>query len=133
MNIDLSPVSLVYGNKGALSQEDYNGVFKIRPKLSPIEVLECDRDRRDLLGNPKNDEQVGADAVNLAICLSQLKIRIVEGPSWWSSTFGLRIDFHDENIIFDLFKQVVEIESKWKENLKKTAEEAKAKFLKPNG
>lgn len=130
--ISFEPITLTYSQKGELTEIDYIGTFSVRPKLSPLEVLECDRDRRELLGQPKNDEQVGGDATNLAICLSQLKARIVDGPSWWKDSFGLRFNFHDTNLIYDLFKQVVEVETKWKAELKKTAEEAKAKLLKPN-
>lgn len=132
MNISFEPISLVFNEKGELSDFEYNGVFKVRPKLSPLEILECDRDRRELLGNPKAEEQVSQDAVQLGICLSQLKARIADGPSWYKDSFGLRIDFHDTNIIYSLFKAAVDVETKWKENLKKTALEAKEKLMKPN-
>jgi hypothetical protein len=130
--ISFEPITLTYTQKGELTETEYVGTFKVKPKLSPIEVLDCDRDRRELLGSPKNDEQVGGDATNLAICLSQLKARVTDAPSWYKDSFGLRLDFHDTNVIYDLFKEVVAIETKWKADLKKAAEEAKAKLLKPN-
>lgn len=133
MNIVIEPISLIYSCKGELTEETREGVFKVKPKLSAFEILECDRDRRELLGNPKNDEQVSVPATNLAICLSQLRARIVDGPAWYKDSIGLRTDFLDENVIFDLFKKVVEIETQWKENLKKTAQEAKDKLTKENG
>jgi hypothetical protein len=132
MNVSFEPITLVYNCKGETTETDYVGTFTVRPKLSPLEVLECDRDRRELLGSPKEGEQVSGDATNLAICLSQLRARVVDSPGWFKDSFGLRISFHDTNIIYDLFKAVVDIENKWKADLKKTAEEAKKKLTSPN-
>jgi hypothetical protein len=59
----------------------YQGVFKFKTVLSPIQQVEADRDYRELLG--KNAEFVSTYIENIAYALAQLKQRVVSAPPFW--------------------------------------------------
>jgi hypothetical protein len=64
----------------------YMGTFKFRCTLSPLQIIDADRDYRDLIGNQPS--MVAETADNLAFSLSQLKQRIVLAPSFWTENSG---------------------------------------------
>jgi hypothetical protein len=67
----------------------YLGVFRFRTFLTPAQLLEADRDFRELLG--PNAQFAATNAENIAYALAQLKQRIIESPPFWretSSRFG---------------------------------------------
>ena len=130
MNLDLSPVTLNYDCEGDLTGTKFDGVFTVRPILGYTEKFDVDFDRRSLMGNPKVDEQVATEVQNLAFALSQLRLRVVTGPTWFSESQGLRIGWLDTNVVYDLLEKVMDIETKWRAALKEKAVAAKAALAK---
>lgn len=64
----------------------YMGTFKFRCVLSPLQIIDADRDYRDLIGNQPS--LVSETADNLAFSLSQLKQRVIVSPSFWTENSG---------------------------------------------
>lgn len=72
--------------------------------------------------------RITADQVNPTMALlgqaeilSNLRNRIVDGPSWWKDSNG-GFDIIDENICVELYDIVMTQEAEWKEDVKKLSE-----------
>lgn len=122
---DVSPVSFMIDVLGEVTGHRYEGTFKVKPILSHAEQLSRDIAMRDLLG-PKPGDASGR-ATSQAVILAEIRIRSVEAPSWWKdSRDGLNL--FDEVVLATLFDKIQEIEAKWKEDVKKKAEDVKVKL-----
>lgn len=64
----------------------YMGTFKFRCTLTPIQIVDADRDYRDLIG--AQPSLVNETADNLSFSLSQLKQRVISSPSFWTENSG---------------------------------------------
>lgn len=64
----------------------YLGIFKFKTYLTPAQVLEADRDFRELLG--PNSQFAATNAENIAYSLAQLKQRVTESPPFWRDNAG---------------------------------------------
>lgn len=114
----------------------YKGLFKFRTVLSPIQLIEADRDYRELLG--KNAEFAETHVENMAYTLTQLKHRILSAPPFWND--GSRFPgghIRDDEIISAVYEAAVISEKKFRdlltqkhkssiERLKKVIEEQEA-------
>lgn len=96
----------------------YQGLFTFRTVLSPIQLIEADRDYRDVLG--KNAEFAATHVENLAYTLSQLNQRVVKSPPFWldgSSRFG-GAQIRDLDIIQAVYEASMIAETKFREVIK---------------
>jgi hypothetical protein len=59
----------------------YLGTFKFRTFLTPSQVLDADRDFRELIG--PNAQFAATNAENIAYALAQLRHRVIESPPFW--------------------------------------------------
>jgi hypothetical protein len=77
------------------------GLFKFKTFLTPLEQLSASRDYRALVG--PNPELMSDSERYMAICLSQLKYRIISAPPFWKTgeAFDGNVDFNILSIIFD--------------------------------
>lgn len=95
----------------------YQGAFKFRTGLSPIQEIEADRDYRDLLG--KNAEFAATHIESLAYALAQLRHRVVSGPPFWfdgvSKFPGSQV--RDQEILQIVFEASVAAEVKYRKLL----------------
>ena len=55
-----------------------------------------------------------------ALLLSNLRIRIIDGPEWWKQSDG-GLNIIDDDALFALFNKVLDAEDKWKEPVRKLA------------
>lgn len=97
------------------------GLFKFKTFLTPLEQLAASRDYRNLLGN---NPEMSSDAERyMALCLSQLKYRIVSAPPFWKTgdVFDGNVDF---NILSTVFDRALSASLIYKEHLQKKKEEA---------
>lgn len=62
----------------------------------------------------------------IAIALSTIRAKIVEGPAWWKDSEG-GATLIDENVVFKLYDECNKLEANWRAELKKKAEEAQPK------
>jgi len=102
-----------FGNK-------YEGQFIVKCNLTIGEkhVLESEKSR--LLGPHANptDELVG-----IAVILSNLRVKIIEAPNWWTQSKG-GTTIQEEDLLAELFSKLQEAEIEWKKDLLKKAKPA---------
>jgi hypothetical protein len=108
----------------------YQGTFQFRTVLSPLQLIEADRDFRELLG--KNTELVGSQVENLAYTIAQLKQRVVKSPPFWNDGLSRFPGSHirDEMVLQAVYEAAALSEimyrNKLKENHKASVERLKA-------
>ena len=107
---------------GAKTGINYAGKFTVKVWLSFGDELQKDNLRRSLLGPAAGTPADGV--VNVADILSDLGVRIIEGPSWWTESQG-GTTVLDSEAISELWKKTMDVPTKAMEALKKTAEVAK--------
>lgn len=106
---------------GKQSGETFQGTFKVKCFLTPLDVIKADRLYRELLGNI-TPHLATTEAQNMCFALSQLKYRVVKSPSGWKNE---EIDggHLDMNIVIDVLNNAIKAQemyqSKSKERLKK--------------
>lgn len=112
---------------GDESGEKWNGVFKVKTRLSHRDALVRDQLLRDFIGKqPGEPSQLARD---LATIFSELGARVLDAPSWWTSA-GNGLDLEDTNVILEVYSKAIEAEKAAKEELKGKAEESKASLKK---
>jgi hypothetical protein len=99
---------------------EYKGAFTVKCALSISEKHKLELERTRLTADYANPT---AGLAGIAIAMSNLSVRIVEGPAWWKNSNN-GSDILDEEIVFELYEKCREAEQAWKESLKKQGEEA---------
>lgn len=96
----------------------YQGLFTFRTVLSPMHLIEADRDYRDLLG--KNAEFAATHVENLAYTLTQLNQRIIKYPPFWNDGVAKFPGSHirDLEVIQAVYEASVVAETKFRAQLK---------------
>ena len=59
----------------------------------------------------------------IAISLATIRTKVVSSPDWWKNLDD-GASVRDENVIFDVYDRCNEMEKQWREELKKSSEEA---------
>lgn len=99
---------------GSFDKKRYVGQFVVKAYLNPIDKINADKLRREMLG--VNPDSAGMDEKALALCLSELKYRIISaGPSWFPENGIGGSTMRNENIVimvWDLARKVQEEYSK---------------------
>lgn len=117
--------SVTINVKGDTSGEQYQGVFKFRTRLSFRDQLRRDEIRRQLLGESPNGTQALDRAASAARMFSELAIRIVEAPKWWTNAAdGLELE--DDNVLISVHDAAIKAEGDRIAYIAKQGEEAKA-------
>lgn len=110
--------------------QTYQGVFQFRTILTPMQLIEADRDYRDLIG--KNAEFASSIVENLSYILTQLKQRIIKSPPFWNAGSELFPggQIKDNEVLNLVFEAAMASEDKFRQNLnelhKKSLEKIKA-------
>ena len=118
MDITASFTVSVQGESTGLA---FVGSFTVKLLLTKTENFMADEKRRILLGAyPENAlEELKLDA----LMLSQLHVRVVSAPQWWTdSENGTKM--LDSNVVFEVFKSTTDKVQEFRE--KRKAEAAKA-------
>lgn len=103
---------------GEITGKQYDGRFTVLCVLNIGQKHALALEKTRLLGNYTNPTD---DLVGYALILSNLRIRIVDGPEWWKqSRGGAMID--DEEPLIKLYQKIQEVEQEWKQGLKEKAE-----------
>lgn len=90
---------------GETSGENYPGKFTVRTRLSFKDALTRDSVRRNLLGATPETASVRANSV--ADVFSELAVRIVDAPSWWTNSDG-GLELCDDNVVAAVYKAAME-------------------------
>lgn len=94
----------------------YEGTFTIKCKLNVAEKYQLELEKSRLasdMANPTNG------LMGMAIALSTLRVKIVDGPNWWTQGRGLGIE--DEDALVSLFDKVEEESLQWRKELEEKA------------
>lgn len=111
--------------KGDETEKDYEGLFKVKTKLSIKERLKEDEIRRSLLG--VDSQNAGNEAVLIASAVAYLAVRLVETPDWWkASEGGLKLE--DSNVLAVVNNNAMAEIAKEYQKLAKKAEEAQVEL-----
>jgi hypothetical protein len=92
-----------FNSVGQRTQNPYQGSFSIETVLSRRDNFAADERRRVIIG--ANPAGVAPSIMGEAYMLSQLFVRIVEAPKWWTESDN-GMDLKDENVIGELFRLV---------------------------
>ncbi len=107
--------------QGELTGDFYRGVFKIRTRLSHRDALRRDQIRRELLGS--SPEAASPRAVSIADVMSELAVRVIEAPSFWTSN-GDGLDLPDDAPVAEVYKKTLEAVETAKNAIVKAGDEA---------
>lgn len=106
---------------GEITGHHYTGDFTVKCSLSILEKQLLGIEKTRLISDYSNPTP---DLMGIANTLSNLRVKIVKGPEWWTeSQAGALIE--DENILVHIMDKITLAEKDWREDLKKRAEEAK--------
>ncbi len=119
---DVSPVSFMVDVIGDVTGHKWEGNFQAKPVLTHSEQLLRDQIMRDLLGvNPKD---ASPRAVSQSGIIAEIRVRCTVTPSWWKDANN-GLSLYDENILAVIFDKCLEIDQKWKDDIRIRAEKAK--------
>ena len=97
----------------------YKGTFTTRCVLNMAGRHAMELEKTRLMSDYANPSP---GLAGISITLSTLRAKIVEGPAWWKdSDNGATII--DDNVLILLYDETNRIESEWRKELKKVAEE----------
>lgn len=85
-----------FSEVGETTEEKFTGDFKAKKRLSHRDQLRKDQLRRDLLGGQPGTPT--ERALSTAMILSELSVRILKAPKWWTEA-GEGLDLEDDNVI----------------------------------
>jgi hypothetical protein len=114
---------------GETTGDKFPGVFKVKTRLSFRDALERDKIRRALLG--EQPEGASVRAANISEIFSELAVRIVDAPSWWTNSSN-GMDLSDDNVIRAVADATMKAAAEAASALKKGADEAKRGLSKPD-
>lgn len=93
----------------------YQGTFKFRCYLTPIQIIDADREFRSLIGDYAT-KIVDQQAENYSYSLSQLKQRVIQAPPFWDDGQS-RIpggNIKDREVILHIFEAAIQAELKFR-------------------
>ena len=109
----------------------YQGIFKFKCYLDPLEQIRSNREYRELIG--PNHLTLPEHESFLAYAITQLKYRIISAPPFWSSTqptSGYSGNLADENVISEVLTAAMDSELLYRKKLKQKKDEALEKAKK---
>jgi len=110
MKINNTIAKFKFESIGEMTAQSYFGMFKTKCVLSIAEEIEADRLYREHLGD--NLLYASQKAKELAFAISQLSVRVVEAPYFWTDLKNGE-NCLDKNIVFDLFTKSLEAQDKF--------------------
>jgi hypothetical protein len=100
---------------GDTTGKKYEGMFTVLCVLNIGQKHALGLEKTRLLGSYENPTD---DLAGLAVILSNLRHKIVDGPEWWKQSAGGSL-LEDEDTLVLLYRKVQEAEVQWREDLKK--------------
>jgi hypothetical protein len=105
--------------QGERTQKLWTGDFRAKKRLGHMDRIRKDGYRRELLG--ANPESASIEASNLAIILSELRVRLMETPEWWTNANNGAL-LEDEVVLLEIYNKAVKVETDAVDALKAEAE-----------
>jgi hypothetical protein len=110
----------IFGDK---TNEKWTGDFEVKTSLSFRDELRRDQLKRELLGG-LNPQFADPRAANIADVFSELWVRILVAPKWWTEK-GNGIDLEDDNVAGAVYRLAMAKEQEALTELKEKAEKAR--------
>lgn len=98
----------------------YDGTFTVKCKLNVSEKYQLELEKSRLMSDMANPSN---GLMGIAIALSTLRTRIVDGPNWWTQGRGINIE--DEDVLVALFERVETECMEWRKDLSERAAKAR--------
>ena len=111
--------TFTFESVGLTTTKKYDGDFTVKCVLNMRDkrLLEIEKSSiRADMANPT------PDLVAYSTILSNLRVRIEDGPEWWKQSTG-GYDLKDENTLIELFDKVMDQETLWRKEVKAMGEE----------
>lgn len=112
---------------GDTTGEQFAGKFKVRTRLSFRDQLRRDEIRRTLLGVDPSSASERADSAS--VMLSELSVRVIEAPSWWTNAEA-GLELADDNVLREVYLAAIKAEKDLIASVTKKGEEAQADLQK---
>jgi hypothetical protein len=98
----------------------YEGQFTVLCSLNIGQKHALELEKTRLLGNYSNP----TDGLSgIAIVLSNLRIKVLDGPAWWMQSMG-GANIEEEEVLVNLYQKIQEAEIKWKTDLMEKSKES---------
>jgi len=91
----------------------YEGNFTVKCLLNIGEKHRMELEKTRLLGNYPNPTD---DLTGIAVILSNLHSKIVDGPNWWNQSNG-GFNLKEEDALAELYSKVIDSEIEWRREL----------------
>jgi hypothetical protein len=113
---------------GKQSGETFQGNFKVKCFLTPIDIVKADRLYRELLGSI-TPHLATTEAQNMCFALSQLKYRTLRSPAGWKNE---EIDggHLDMNIVIEVLNKAIKAQEMYQNESKKRLEKLQKQLTK---
>ncbi len=96
---------------GFSTKDSYQGLFKVKCLLNPLQELAVSRLNRELIGD--KPEYADQNTSQLAFALTQLSERVVEAPPFWNTGDELPGNIKDANVIVEVLELAIEAQEKF--------------------
>ena len=127
--IDSNEDSFTIDVNGSKTGKNYAGTFNCKLFLSFNDELTRDNLRRFLLGPSAGEPTVRV--ANMADLLSEVGVRVTDGPSWFLDS-GRGQNLFDDEPLAEIYKKCIEASEKPLKEMQKKAEEAKKNLAAQN-
>jgi hypothetical protein len=114
-------VSFTVDVVGERTKDRKVGKFTVKKRLSFRDQLNRDNLRRELLGPAAG--QPSPRAISASNIFSELGVRIVEAPSWWTDN-NSGMDLEDDKVVGEVYDRTMDIEEEDKKASEKDGEKA---------
>lgn len=94
---------------GNVTGEKWVGKFAAKRRLSHKDFLKTDLVYRELIGTASPDK-AALGVRNVAGVFSQLTVRLVDAPKWWTELDG-GLDMEDDNVIAEVYRLTMKVEA----------------------
>lgn len=131
MIIEGSEASFEVAETDQLTRTTYMGSFRVKCFLSPLEKIKADRIYRELIG-AVNPVMASGDAKNMAFAISQLTVRVIEGPDFFKNQKNpdLPGGHLPDDILISILDKAIDAETEFREQQRKAYEETQKRMTK---
>lgn len=97
----------------------YKGTFTAKCILNMAGRHAMELEKTRLMSDYANPS---AGLAGISITLATIRAKVIEGPAWWKDSDG-GSTIIDDNVLIYIYDEIAKLESAWRKELKKAAEE----------
>jgi hypothetical protein len=103
---------------GEITGKRYDGAFTVRCVLNMGQKHALELEKSRLVGNSSMPSDT---LIGIAVILSGLRSKVIDGPEWWRQSAG-GSNIIDDNVLLEVFEKTVNAEAEWKKAVKEKAD-----------